>query len=660
MNSHDNAHASRNTSRDDGVAGDPGSRFVFGTFCLLLWLATFCVAAPLAGYTGVLLACAGLLMLLRPPVVALPRLWWILAAICVLAGMAAFLPAGWFAMPQWRAQLAACGVETGSLVAIQSRQAAEGFTLFVITLGTGLWLAGHRPSPAQVRRLAMAFTLGVAIYAIIARLVQAPQPVGNPGGEVHFGFFPNRNHSATYLAMGAICGLGNVFQALRDKRFLSMTIALIATGVCLYAVGVWSISRSGVLLSASACLIWLTMLGPRYLGKHGLRALVLIGLTVVGLFFIVDTGVKGRLTKTVEQANSVLGTPDASPTAEKPALAATRDLDFRIPTMLDTFCLMRDFTWTGVGFGQYQFIFPQYRKLTVVANDADSYHPESDWLWLATEAGVPATLALAALVILAFWKARGGIRGGRDRALRSACLVAALLVPVHGMFDVPGHRITLAWSAALLFGLALDLPPFDPQRAAPRAWPFRLAALAILAVATLLVGAQWWGWPQPALTSTTVALTEAQRLYREDQSLQKAALAKGQTYQPNAAADLLEQALTIIQQAQNCAPLDRDLLRYQGFLALHFDDKFTLTDRAYSIERALDPTWVGCPLRQAQAWAGIDPQRCATLWTEALRRAAMLDKLQPGTPWSSERTLQAIRHLAKGKPQLEKLLPNPQ
>ncbi len=657
MNHQDEGMARQNTEWEDRDADDPASRYAFGTFWLLLWSATFCVAGPLAGFHGVLLGCVGVLMLLRPPGVCLPRVWWILGAGFVLAGAAAFLPAGWFAMPPWREQLAALGVATGSLVVIQSRQAAEAFTLFIIILFTGLWLAGHRPSPLQVRRWAMAFTLGVAVYAIIARVLQVPAFGTLPSGEVQFGFFPNRNHTATYLAMGAICGLGNVLQALRDRRFPAMVVALVGTGVCLWAVVGWSFSRGGLVLVAGGCLIWLVMLGPRYLGAHGLRVLGLIGLAVIGLFLLVDTGVKARLTKTVEQASAVMGTTGDAPAAAKSTMNATRDLDFRIPTMLDTLDLIRDFKWTGIGAAQYYPIFPQYRKLAAIANDADNYHPESDWLWMAAEVGVPATLVLAALAGLAFWKCRRAIQAGRDRALRSACLVAAMLVPIHGLFDVPGHRITLAWSAAFLFALALDKPPFDPLRAAPRAWPFRLVACALLAVAAWLVAAQWWGAPQPALTAATTALSEAQRLYREDQSLQQAARAKGETYQPDAAVDRLEQALTLLEQAAPSAPLDRDLLRYQGFLALHFDDKFAVADRAYAIERALDPTWVGGPLRQAQAWAGTDPQRCAALWLEALRRAELMDRLQPGRLWTRKQTLLKIRQFTKDKPELDKLVP---
>ena len=654
--------ANRHAGPLDHTPAEPGSRLVFGPFCVLLCVMSLFVAGPWAGFHAVLLGCVGVLMLLRPPVVGVPRPWWILALVFGVGGMAAFLPAAWFHQPEWRQQLATLGVETGTQVAIQSRQAAETFGGFVIMLLTGLWLAGHRSSPSQVRVVALTFTLGVAAYAILGRIMLDMPHGGHLAGESHFGFFPNRNHSATYLAMGAVCGLGNVLQALRDKRFFAMTLALAGTGVCLWAVAGWSMSRGGVVLVAIGCLAWLAMLGKGYLGRHGLWALALIALAALGLFFIVDSGVKGRLTKTVDKASVLIDTP-ATPDAAKPVLDGCQDLDLRIPIALDTLALIRDFKWTGIGAGQYYYLFPQYKNLSATANDADCYHPESDWLWMAAEAGVPATLALAALLALAVWHALTGILRGRERALRSACLVAALLVPLHGLFDVPGHRITLAWSAALLFALALhapaDLSARPVPHPAPRAWPFRFAAIALLVVAAWLASAQWWGGPRPALVAANLALTDAQTLYHEDQTLQQAARANSQPYQPAPADDLLEKALTRLQLAAPLAPLDRSLLRYQGFLALHFDDKVALADRTFAIERALDPTWVNGPLRQAQAWAPSDPQRCAALWHEALSRANRLDQLHPGNYWSKEVTLQSIHQAAKGKPDLEKLVPAP-
>lgn len=455
------------------------------------------------------------------------------------------------------------GVETGTLVAIQSQQAAEAFTLLVLTLFAGLWMAGHRPSSAQIRLWALVFTLGVACYALLARFAQDSPHLAGTFGTQHFGFFPNRNHSATYLSMGAVCGLGCTLQASRDKRFVTLALALAATALCLWAIATWSISRAGVVLAAIGGLLWVSMLGRRYLGRHGIWAIALIALTAGGLFLMANTEVRDRLTVTMEKAGSLLeASSPGDPAGEKSALDSSQHLDFRIPVFLDTLGLIREFPWTGIGAGQFYYVFPQYRDRTIIANDSDVDHPESDWLWMAAETGVPATLALLALVVLACGKSLKGIWHGRDRALRAGCLVAAMLVPIHGIFDVPGHRITLALSAVFLFALSLHPPSAETSQPAARAWPSRLLALCLLAASAFLIRAQWFGCPQPAVTVAANTLTQTQQLHAEDKLLQQTAIAEGRQHQPDPAEDKLEQALEIIDRASSLAPLDRNIRRF--------------------------------------------------------------------------------------------------
>lgn len=633
----------------DFHSGTPGSSMVFWGFWVLLFASTLLVSGPWAGFHAILLGGAGLLLVMRPPTVALPRMWWVFAALFGIAGAAAFLPAAWFAMPEWRGKLESLGLDTGPWVAIQARQAAEALALFCVTLIVGLWLAGHRPSPSQLRGGALAFTVGVAVYAVLAKLRYDPE-----SGQGVYGFFKNRNHTATYLAMGSVCGLGNVIQALRDRRFAAMAIALISTAICLWAVASWSISRGGVVLVVFGCLLWLLMTGRRYLGAHGWRLLALLGIAGVGLFLIADIGVKARISSTLEKAGVVI---DASPGDAKPVIETPRDLDFRIPTALDTLELIRDFKWTGTGAGQFYYVFPQYRNHTLVANESDHLHPESDWLWLMAEVGIPGTLALAALVIAAFWKSCRKILTERDRALRLACLVSALLVPLHGMFDVPGHQIPLAWAAAFLFSLSLRNSTDEIMAPPIRSWIFRVVGIAMIVTSAYLARAQWSGGPQPAGTVASRAIERSRELFLLDQAAQKKALADEVDYQPAPADDPLEQALDHLQRASRIVPLDRNLLRDQGIVALYFDDRLELVDRVFAIDRVLDPYWVEGPMRQAEALAAIDPRRTLELWKEALRRADRVDRIPSAARSMRQRTLARIRNFAKGRPELESLLP---
>ena len=179
----------------------------------------------------------------------------------------------------------------------------------------------------------------------------------------------------------------------------------------------------------------------------------------------------------------------------------------------------------------------------------------------------------------------------------------------------------------------------------------------MLVAAGWLAWAQWWGGPQPAVTAARAAVDQALDLYRRDLVQQQAAVKRGEIYQPAPADDLLEQALALLDASAKRVPLDRDAPHVAGLLALQFDDKLAVAERAFAIERSLDPGWVSGPLHQAAALGSVSPTQAATLWREALRRAAQVDRIKPGTVWGKEYTLGRIQRSAKGNPALEALLP---
>lgn len=657
MRPHDDQQHGRSGGEGAWPAGVQTPGWVFCGFWVLLLAGAVLVGGPWAGYHGLMLGGAGLLMAIGRPVVGLPRLWWLLAGVFVVAGWAVFLPAGWFSMPAWRGQLAALGAPVGSLVTMQPQQSAETLGLFALMLLTGLWLAGQRATALQLRCWSLAFTLGVAGVAVLAKVLQSEPVSGIPGGGAEFGFFPNRNHTGTYLAMGVICGFGSALQAFRDQRYGSLVAGLLGTGICCWAVVGWSISRGGLVLVAVGVLAWLLLVGTRYLGKGGRWAVGLGVLGVVGLFVAADSAAKRRLGSTLDQTGAVIARGEAFPPTGLSPVGTVVDLDFRIPVALDAWQLVREFPWTGVGAGQFFYVFPQYRHLTVTRNDSDCHHPDNDWLWMLAETGPLATAALLALVCLAGWKSLRGILRGRDRALRGGCLIAALLVPFHGWFDVPGHRLTLAWSSAFLFCLSLGPPAARQARQAVVTWPSWVVASGMLLAAVVLARAQWLGGPQPAMVVARVAVEQALELYRQDLELQAAALKRGVAHQPAAADDLLEKALAVLDAAAGRVPLDREIPHVRGLLAVQFDDKLALAERAFAVERALDPSWVAAPLQEAVALGSCEPARAAELWREALRRAERVDRVKPGTVWGREYTLGRIKHSVKGRPELEGLVP---
>jgi len=618
-------------------------RVVFLLFISLLGLGVAGAQAPWGAVHAILFCGAGLLMVVFPPAACLPVRIWMLAGIFALSLGGAFLPDGWFPALGWRRHLGVLGLDTGTQVTAQPRAALEIAMVLLGTLAVGLWIASHRPSPRGLRFAALVFTLGVAGAALLAMVF--PALSHNIDNTQVYGFFPNRNHNATLLAMGAIAGLGCLTQAIREHRGWSIALAAGATLVCLWAILSWSISRAGVVLLTFGTVSWMLMLGSKHLGPHALKAVMLLAAAAVGGFFIAESDVKNRLNESLQRLQGNGATPPASP----------GELDFRIPTWLDTLDMIRDRPWTGVGAGQFVFVFPQYRQHTATATTQQQIHPESDWLWMAAEAGVPATMALAGLVTLAGFSALRGMRAGRSRALRAACLVAGMLIAVHGLVDVPGHRVPLAWSAALLVGISMRCPG-DPKRLPNRGFA-RLGGAAVLAIGLYLAYLHGVSITGPATTSGQRAESRAMALYREDQK----SLLAGNPVPLDPAHDPLLKALGLLNHASATHPMDGRIHHLRGVLAMHFSDMDPLIHSSFAYERALDPTWVQAPLLQAIVWLDVNPQHTAELFRQAQQQAKLLDAANTPPPrrnasWA-EFTERQIRDLYKANGKLRRLVP---
>lgn len=579
----------------------------------LVWL--FLLAGIFLGPAGwtaqhaIFFSGAGLLVIVGAAPSISRSMGW-LAGFFILFLFAAFLPASLFPEPVWRKDLAGLGVSGDSQV-IQKVMALEMTVVFVLIVMVGLWLTGRRSSVGALKRMAFVFTLGVAVYALLAWLLR--DSLAQVRGRDHFGFFPNRNHTATYLVMGGICGMGCFVQAIREKRGAVAITVAVALVVILVGLIFWSESRAGIVLLVAGMVAFAALAGKHMLGSHTGKALGLVALLAVGLFAVGSSDVKERLASTIIRSSS----DDSS------------NVDFRIPTWLDTMTMIRDAPLSGVGAGQFRFVFPQYRVRTSAEQFADSYHPESDWLWIAAESGIPAAIALFLLVGIAAIVSIRKLKDGRGRTVRAACLVAALIIPLHGLFDVPGHRAILAWTGCWLF--ALSLPPLDGEPSSSSRWigwlPWKSLGVVSLAAGILLGTVTWFGVKPPAIVAADHALRDADLLVRKDNQLRAEAHARGDSaYDPHEAVDPLEDAYRLLGQTTLRAPLDRRLYKNWGMLGLQFEGRDDDIDRFFAIERMLAPDRIGIPVNQGALWAPIDPERAKKLWLIADETARGLDE----------------------------------
>jgi hypothetical protein len=170
------------------------------------------------------------------------------------------------------------------------------------------------------------------------------------------------------------------------------------------------------------------------------------------------------------------------PIAGRFAVDANFTGDFRLRIWSDARALAADSPWCGAGLGNFSALFPFHRTASVIQSSV--IHPESDWLWLVTEAGWPAAaLALAAIVCAL----AGAFPNERktQRRLRTAALAASVAAVVHAFVDVPGHRLGSALAAIFVMVLARrDAAPSAASRAALTMW--RVSGLALIALGA------WW------------------------------------------------------------------------------------------------------------------------------------------------------------------------
>jgi O-antigen ligase len=591
------------------------SGLVFSGMLVLVWIALAFPEMPPQGLLGILWAGAGLLMVVLPPQQRLPRVWILFA--CGFVGLAAlgFLPREWFPSSSWRADLEALGLPTGDRVFLEPLAAVEDYVGFAATALIVMYLLGHRADTTWHHALMLAFAIAAAAWTITAMAVHDP-------GEV-FGFFPNRNHTACLLAMATFAGLGSLVHAIRAKSYWKIAVAVPAPLVTIWALFAYSESRAGLVLLAAGLLAWGLLAGRSVIRGHAGKAIVLILVAAIGAFLIGDFTAKKRLAETVTKLTPAdapaadgtisMGATEASPQGAK--------LDGRISIFKATAAMVANESWLGVGPGRYASVIPQYRDHIDASHQVKFVHPESDWLMMLAETGIPATISLVAGVVAVLVYSIRQARKSRARLLKSAGIVAALVLCLHGCFDVSGHRVGIAWAAALLLALTLR-PSFggDSSRTAFRpGW--RAMGLVLFAAGCTLLVAHVRKQPVLPTAKARSHFEQARKIHLDDLAAYQEAVAAGLEYNPPPENDPLLPALDALSEAIRIKPLDPYLHFFQGSLALLLDDRQEAAKRAFAIQRRLDPHLIQVGIDQANSWMLTNDDETLAGWEEAMKRS---------------------------------------
>lgn len=564
---------------------------------------------------------AGVCALLAVPRVRVP---WIpvalVAAFCVLA-LAAILPVTWFAVPGWRGSLpTTLSALLADSVCPQPWLSWFWWGLLVLTFFLGVVLLSTSLEGERLAFFFHAVALVVGLYAVLSIFAYHSGWKYPFASNAPFGFLPNKNHTATLLVTGALVSFGLMQWSVAHGWRLSAVLAALCGAPPLAALLFFSNSRAGVVFLVAGLVIW-----AAGAGRSGSRKVILSGAGILVAFLLVLFAVGGsevrtRLAVLWQEASSVEAQVEDG---------SAGDLDFRQPIFRDTVRMIAEQPAVGVGLGQFHYVFPQYRKESSRA--ARILHPESDWLMVASESGIPAAAVLLGLVA---WYAVRSWRGraGPDGLLRWTAASAVLAAVLHGVIDVPWHRPAVGW---FLIVLALVAVPKSPVPLKHPAWlriPFALGGIGLLGLAFLWSRDLRAG--QPPLpyrwSEYNRRLTELGR--RED----------------------YEAGEVLAAEAVKIYPLEKNA----HYWVLAFTEASGgQLDAVIEDARAVDPVLPQLATGQAALWRGVDASREAEAWSEAVRRALAIDGLQndanlTGASGMVERATQSLRGSAAAQTQL--------
>src|SRR5436309_124452 len=370
-------------------------------------LACFLGGATQKWEEGVVITLLALCLLVRPPQFSLGALTNLVLLTLFILAAVAFLPARCFFQPEWReAFVNDFGIQLPSALTPQ-----PWITLgYLVSFAAGLsWLYIVSTQDLELREVRVQlrlFTGGIALLAAICiALYLAHTTLSFWNNQESFGPFPNRNQTGTLFGLAAIVILACVQDDLRKrrKRWIVWILALVLIGAAI----ILNSSRCGIAILMAGSAFWLGALAFRqrsswrlalgislFLLPLLLTALLLFGGQTLERFHLHDFGSTG--------------------------IASNR----RWQIFHDTFRLIRDSPWCGIGFGNFESIFAIFRDASL--GGARALHPESDWLWLWTELGWPAVvLIIVGIVLLA--SRVFPLRSGTNQGYRLAALIAALL-----------------------------------------------------------------------------------------------------------------------------------------------------------------------------------------------------------------------------------------
>jgi O-antigen ligase len=486
------------------------------------------------------------------------------------------------------------------ITATQFHVSMESLTLLLAGWAWFTWVS-TQPQGSQ-KRLWLFRTYGwfvavVGIVALIAKIQGWALPFTTPKA---YGIFPNPNHMSNWLAIAGILLAGTVYADIRRRQFLPAGFSFLAIAAVLTCLAANS-SRGGLGIFFLGLIAW--AIGQAVVGPDRRVGIFLLAGAALAATTLLYQGAKPL--ERMKPSTSPAAIPThAGEEEEAEAKIPAATWDFRLRLQRDSIDLLTAHPLLGVGPGNFQSLFPRYRSRSAEVQSIAG-HPESDWLWFASEYGLPSFFALLTAVVLLFRQAEPG-RNKDGWITRSAGAAAVLAFLIHGLMDVPGHRPGTVWPVLAIAALVFTRKRLAEQAGPPPLWQnlflrgtgLVLTLIGLLWTFGVLTRGSW-----PASVAAERAKAEVNQAWRADE---------------------VEIALAAAEKGVAAAPYDQ-LLRYlYGKALLFFNDAEAETRREFAIQLWLEPHLLVLPLDQATVWAELRPEDTADLmhtYREAMKRS---------------------------------------
>lgn len=368
-------------------------------------------------------------------------LYWLLAAVAVVAAQLLPLPATLFASLPQRAQvlvdLQRAGLDPAWLPMSVDTWGTVRALLAVITFASAWLLVTTLGPAARIRLLRLLLVLGVAMALLGFAQAGAgehsrlrPYDYHHPIGAI--GTFANRNHFADLMAMLVPLALAFAFVA-HSARQLPRAAIWFAAAVVLLLASALSFSRTGIVLTAASSAIVFIALAKRGAGRQRRHVLPIlaIGVAVLAVAVYAWDGIANRL-------------------AQDPLD------DLRWQYLQYGIDATKAWMPWGSGFGSFRDVYAPFEPVAAM-QQVHALHAHNDLLEVALEAGVPGLVLVASFLFLLLQSSFSAFRKlrvqGKFSAIIPAAAVAVFVPLLHSFVDYPLRTLAVATVFATLLAV---------------------------------------------------------------------------------------------------------------------------------------------------------------------------------------------------------------